>query len=351
MTAADVAAHGAAATDAAANGAAMAEAAMHGAAASGDGPGAVLVTGGTGFVGSALVARLRHAGRDVIVLSRDPRGARRRLDEAVRVVGSLDELGDETRLDAIVHLAGAPVIGPPWTAARRRVLRESRLGITAALMALFGRLRVPPRVLVAASAVGYYGVPVDGEGEGPPCDETAPPAPGQFASDLCVALERVAMAAQRFGVRVVCARFGLVLGRDGGAFPAQALAARLGLGAVVGSGRQPMPWVHVDDACALVDFAIATPALQGPVNVVAPGSATQADFARALAAAVGRRVWLRVPGAPLRLAGGEMMSLLLDGRAVVPVQALRHGFRFRHATLAGACADLVAPARTLERQP
>jgi uncharacterized protein (TIGR01777 family) len=308
--------------------------------------GAVLVTGGTGFVGSALVAALRRDGWRVIVLSRDPLAARGLWDSEVRVVGRLDDLPDETRIDAAVHLAGARVLGLPWTAARRLTLQNSRLGITREVLALIGRLRTPPQVLVAASAVGFYGVPPQGMADEPPCDEQAPSVPGQFASQLCATIEREAMRAQALGVRVVCPRFGLVLGRDGGAFPMQALAARLGFGAVVGSGRQPMPWVHLDDATALIRFAIDTPSLQGPVNVVAPELNTQAGFARELAAAVGRRVRLRVPGGPLRLAGGEMMSLILDGRAVMPTQALRHGFRFRHPTLAGACADLTAPART-----
>lgn len=300
----------------------------------------VLVTGGTGFIGRALVAALQRDGCGVIVLTRDPLAARGQWNARVRVIGRLDDLPTETRIDAVVHLAGARVLGLPWTNARRRLLLDSRLRITRDLLAWMQQLHTRPRVLVAASAVGFYGVSPQGMDGTSAVDEQAGPAPGQFGSDLCARLEREADAARRLGVRVVSARFGLVLGRDGGAFPAQALATRLGLGAVLGSGRQPMPWVHVDDAVALLRLAIASPSLQGPVNVVAPECVTQAGFARTLAAALQRRVHLRLPAAPLRLAGGEMSALLLDGRDVVPALALRHGFEFRHPSLAGACGDL-----------
>jgi len=314
----------------------------------GNGPRTVLVTGGTGFVGSALVARLVGEGTRVIVLSRDLLQARGLLDPAVTVIDSLDTLPAETRLDAIVHLAGARVLGLPWTAARRRQLVDSRTVLTEALLALVRRLDQRPEVLVAASAVGFYGVALNGgsmHGEGQaPLDETASPRPGQFVSDLCVAAEHEARRAEALGLRVVRLRLGVVLGRGDGAWPLQDLAARLGLGARLGSGRQPAPWLHLDDAVGLLRFALHTPALRGAVNAVAPECPSQAGFAQALAAAHGRRVHLRMPAAPLRWLGGEMMSLLLEGQAVAPAAALRAGYRFAHPTLAAACRSLAGAA-------
>jgi len=308
--------------------------------------GLVLVTGATGFVGRALVPVLQRSGRRVLALTRDPQRARRLLGADVALVADLGQLGADAAIDAVVHLAGARVLGPPWSAARRATLLASRVGVAGALLALLRRLRQPPRVLVGASAVGYYGASPNGSFE--PCDESSPPRSGQFQSDLCVAIEHAAGAAADLGVRVVTPRFGVVLGRADGAYPMLALAARLGLGAVLGSGRQPAPWVHLDDAVGLVAFALDQPVLAGPLNAVAPDTRAQAEFVRALAASYGRRAWLRVPAAPLRLALGEMAELLLEGQNAVPNAALRAGYAFRFPTLDAALRDL---ARPLARPP
>jgi len=309
-------------------------------AAAGARPSQVLITGATGFVGRALVARLLQDGAALIVLSRDVSRARARFGEAVTVVDRLDALPADTRIDAVVNLAGARVLGPPWTAARRKVLLDSRVQVTAAVIALMQRLERKPAVLVGASAVGYYGD--GGDAAHPPRTEGSPPRPGQFASDLCVAVEREALRAQALGVRVVPLRFGVVMGRGDGAFPMLALSARMGLGAVLGSGRQPAPWIHLEDVVGLIRFALAQPALSGPVNATAPETPTQAGFTRALAACYRRRVYLRVPAPLLRLAGGEMAGLLLDGENVVPQAASAAGYVFRFPTVELALRDLTA---------
>lgn len=299
---------------------------------------AILVTGATGFVGQAVVAELCREGRRVIALSRDLRQARGLLGPGVWVVDDLDAIPSETRIDAIVNLAGARVLGLPWTAARRRTLMGSRLGLAQRLVALMRRLDQRPRVLVSASAVGFYGAVNDGM----PCTEASAARPGEFQSDLCVAIEHEARRAEALGVRVVRLRLGVVLGREDGAYPMQALAARFGFGAVLGTGRQPAPWLHRDDAVGLIRFALDQSELSGAVNAVAPQTPRQAEFAQALAASFGRRAWLRAPAWPLRLLAGEMSTLLLDGQNVVPAAALAAGYRFRHPTLPGALADLAA---------
>jgi uncharacterized protein (TIGR01777 family) len=297
---------------------------------------AILVTGATGFVGQALVTELCREGHRVVALSRDMRQARRQFGPGVWVVDDLDAIPSETRIDAIVNLAGARVLGMPWTAARRRVLLNSRVVLAQRLVGLLRRLEQRPRVLISASAVGFYGAVNDGS----PCTEASPPRAGEFQSDLCVAVEHEARRAEALGVRVVRLRFGVVLGREDGAYPPQALAARLGLGARLGTGQQPAPWLHRDDAVGMICFALRHDDLAGAVNAVSPDTRSQSEFAQALAASRGRRACLSIPAWPLRLLAGEMSTLLLDGQNAVPSAALAAGYRFRHSTLLSALDDL-----------
>ena len=306
---------------------------------------AVLVTGATGFVGSALVADLQRDGQRVIVLSRDLLHARATFGPGVWVVDRLDAIPSETRLDAVVNLAGARVLGLPWTAARRNTLLTSRVGVTSAVVDLMRRLQQPPRVLISASAVGFYGASPNASFE--PLDESVGPRPGEFQSDLCAAIEHEARRAEGLGVRVVRMRFGVVLGRGDGAYPMLALSARLGFGAVLGSGRQPAPWIHLDDAVGLVRFALANAQLSGPVNAVAPDTVAQDKFARALAASFGQRVWMRVPDAPMRAMLGEMSTLLLDGQNARPRAMVAAGYRFAYPRLQGALRALAEDGAAL----
>lgn len=301
---------------------------------------AVLVTGATGFIGTALVRSLLRDGARVIVLTRDARRASGGFGPHVLAVESLDAIPSETPVAAMVNLAGAGILGRRWTARRKAVLLESRIGTTRALRDLAGRLECTPRVLVSASAVGFYGDRPDG-GE---VDETAPAQAGQFGSDLCAAWEKQARSLRGLGLRVVLMRFGGVLGREGGLYKPLAFVGRFGFGAILGTGRQAMPWVHIDDAVAALRRAIDQESLCGPVNVVAPGLVSQAAFARAVAraAAGGDAVCLPVPASVLAAAAGEAATLLLGGQAATPRRLLADGFRFRHPTLAGALNDLQA---------
>lgn len=301
--------------------------------------GTVLVTGATGFVGRRLTAALLAQQRRVIILTRDRMAARAQFGPAPLVVESLDELPDELEIDAVVNLAGASVAGGLWTAARRRVLLGSRIATTERLVALFGRLQRPPRVLVNASAVGFYG-----DAGQMLLDETAARGPG-FMADLCAGWEAAAGRAEALGVRVVALRLGLVFDWTGGLMPMLSLPARFGLGARIGKGDQWAPWIHRDDAVRMMLAAVDDPAWRGPINAVAPDLVTQGQLTRRLSAFFGRGQWLAAPAAPMRLALGEFSDLFLAGQRVLPSAALDLGFAFTRPTLESAFAKTDQPLR------
>jgi len=295
----------------------------------------ILIAGATGFIGGYLVRRLLSRGDAVIVFTRDSERALDRFGPHVRIITDLGTLPSRTGVDAIVNLAGEPILGFPWTHARRRALLGSRIKTTRALTDLCARLERPPRVLLSASAVGYYGVRGD-----EPLDERAAPQP-IFQSALCQEWEAAAQVAASLGVRVMMLRFGLVLARDGGALPSLARPVRIGLGAIMGTGRQWMSWIHIDDAVRLIEFGLSSPNLRGAVNAVAPAAVTHAQFQRELGRALHRPVWLRIPSIVLRSTLGEMAQLLVDGQRVVPIKALAAGFEFQHPHLPAALRQLL----------
>ena len=297
----------------------------------------ILVTGATGLVGRALVAALAASGTTVIALTRDVRNAAHVIGHPrVRCIPRLTDLQDDTAIDAVVHLAGARVLDKRWTPARWQVLLRSRTDLANEIVAFARRAKRPPRVLVSASAVSYYGASGAAHRV-----ESDLPAGRDDASQFCVQIEAAATRARDLGIRVVPLRLGIVLAREDGALPPLAASARFGLGAELGSGQQPVSWIHLDDAVRLIRFALDSEALAGPINAVAPETPTQSDFIRAVAARFGRRVCLRVPRAALGLLLGERSALLLEGQWAVPRAALDAGFTFRHPTLASALGDLL----------
>jgi len=301
----------------------------------------VLVTGATGFIGPKLVRALRERGDRVVAYVRDAAKATALLGAEVDVIVDLAELPSTTAIDAIINLAGAPIAGGLWTARRRALLLESRLGVTRALLTLCARLEVKPATWINASAIGYYGARAGDE----PVDETAPAGTG-FQAELCRRWEETAAQAAAHGVHVSVLRFGVVLGRDGGALPQYALPIRLYAGTVLGSGRQWLSWIHVDDLLRLVLFVLDRRTLTGALNATSPEPVRNADFMAALAATLKRPLWpVRIPAPLVRAALGELAELFVDGQRVVPERALELGFLFKHPELAGALSDLLA-ART-----
>ncbi len=295
----------------------------------------VLISGATGFVGGHLVRRLLARGDSITVYTHTADRALDRFGPHVNIVTDLNEILATDRIDAIVNLAGAPILGFPWTRRRRRILIDSRVQTTQKFVTLAARLERPPRTFISASAIGYYGVRGD-----EPLDERAPAQP-IFQSVLCQRWEAAAAAAESFGTPVVRLRFGLVLGRDGGALPSLAMPVRLGFGAVLGTGRQWTSWIHIDDLTRLVAFTLDNPSIYGVLNAVAPNPATHLEVQRTLAQVLHRSMWLRVPGIIVRAVLGEMAQLLVDGQRVLPHAALASGFTFRYPHLRAALDHLL----------
>ena len=299
----------------------------------------VLLTGATGFVGGHVVRALRASGATLWAVARDVEAARRKLPE-VRIVAAPADIPEDVRIDAIVNLAGAPVIGPPWTRARRQSLIDSRVKTTAALLEWCATRSQRPSVIVSASAIGFYGPGAEAW-----FDESSPPRE-VFQSRLCVEREAAANAAQALGLRVVNLRIGLALGADGGILKPLALAASLGGAARIGNGRQWMSWIHIDDLVRVIELALDDASLQGAINAVSPNPERQRDFQRALTLVLRRPFWMWVPAALLRVLLGEMAELLVTGQRVAPRRLLERRFVFRFALLENALADLFKKRRT-----
>ena len=295
----------------------------------------ILVTGATGLIGSALSQRLAEEGHAVTILSRRPReGVRFRTVQWDPLAGPPPVEAVEGA-DAVVHLAGEPVAGGRWTTELKRRIRESRVTGTSNLVSGIGASVVRPKVLVAASAVGFYGDRGDEI-----LDERVSSGQG-FLSEVCVEWEREAKRAEDLGLRVAEVRIGVVLSRAGGALPRMLPAFRLGLAGNLGSGRQWLPWVHVDDVVGILRHAVITDLVGGPVNAAAPGIVTNAAFTRELAGALHRPSFLSVPAFALRLLFGEMATILLGSQRVTPRVALETGYQFRYPELSNALGDLI----------
>lgn len=296
---------------------------------------AVLVTGATGLVGQQLLAQLPSAR----VLSRNPARAEALLPGSTAYkwlpqdgpppVAALD--GVRT----VYHLAGESVAGGRWNDKRKKALVSSRVTATRNLVEGLKHMVTKPQVLVVASAVGVYGDRGDTW-----LNESSEPGDG-FLAELCCNWEKEAMRAESFGVRVVCLRLGLVLSKEGGALARMLPPFKWGLGGPLGSGRQWMSWIHVDDVVGLFLHAAQSAELSGPVNGVSPHPASNRDFSRALGKALHRPVLFRVPQLALTVALGELSSVLLSSQRVEPKRALHSGYRFLFPDLAGALAQAI----------
>jgi len=300
----------------------------------------ILVTGSTGLVGTALASELKREGHTVCRLVRPETKA-----QSVRSSDGFDvtwdpatgELGGAAvGADAVVNLGGISIAEGRWTSERKKLLRTSRVDNTRALVSALAKMAAGPRVLISASAVGYYG----NRGDEILREESGPG--NDFLGELARDWEAEASKAEALGIRVVLSRFGLVLAKNGGALPTMARPFRLGVGGRLGSGQQWMSWITLADVVAILRLALENGAARGPVNVVSPQPFRNADFTNALAKALHRPALFPAPAFALRLALGEMAdALLLSSQRVVPERLDRLGYRFANPDLESALASVL----------
>ena len=292
----------------------------------------IIVAGGTGLLGTALVGALQDDRHMVVVLTRRPTR-----DNEVRWSPQYAEGLWTSALDnahAVINLAGASIAGGRWTTARRAAIHDSRMQATGALVKAIAASGQPPPIFISSSAVGYYG----SRGDEPVTETTAPGS--DYLAHVCRDWEAAASQLSP-AARVVLLRSGVVLARHGGALPQMALPFKLFAGGPAGSGRQFMSWIHLHDWVAMVKWALASQHIAGPLNVTAPEPVTNEDFSRSLGRVLGRPAWLKAPSFALRLILGEMAdALILGGQRVLPAVAQQHGFVFQYPTLESALRQI-----------
>ncbi len=311
----------------------------------------ILVTGSSGLVGTALVRALARAGHTVCRLVRPQSAGGEGAKEGFAVpwnpaTGELGGAG--VGADAVVNLAGASIAGGRWSTRRKELLRASRIDTTRALVNALAKLNARPSVLLSASAIGYYG----NRGDEMLTEESKPGA--DFLAGLAQEWEAEALKAEALGIRVVLARFGIILAREGGALPKMLTPFKLGAGGRLGSGKQWMSWVTLEDVVAILRFALENASLRGAgnaapvrgaINIVSPQPLQNAEFTKVLAKAMHRPALLPAPAFALRLALGEMAdALLLSSQRVAPQKLQQLGYSFKHSDLASALGDVVMKA-------
>lgn len=299
----------------------------------------VIVTGGSGLIGRALVAELAARNHQILVLTRqrDLAGQDKNAIQFAHWDGETIR-GWSSRVSgahAVIHLAGESIAGGRWTASKKRRIVESRVRSTEAVAQAILEAEPKPAVLLQASAVGYYGPRGDGE-----IDEQSPPG-DDFLAETCRSWEAASAVVEVHGVRRVLLRTGVVLSTAGGALPKMMLPFRLFAGGPLGSGRQWLPWIHIADQVGAILWLLDNDDATGPYNLTAPSPLTNRDFGRALGQALHRPSFLPTPGIALRLALGEMADLLLKGQRAVPARLLADGYSFRFPQADAALGDLL----------
>ena len=303
----------------------------------------ISIFGGSGFIGTRLVAALMKEHHTVTIVTRNSKKVESKWGTSIRSVewdplywGTLEKALDGQQV--VINLAGEGIAEKRWSASQKEILRQSRIDITRSIVKAISNISSPPGLLINASGTGYYGIqPPE------PVDESSEPGDG-FLAELCVEWEREALKARDLGARVVCIRSGMVLGTGGGALPKMLLPFKMFVGGPIQPGTQPISWIHIDDWARLVIRVLNDPQAQGPINAVSPHPVTMNDFCRTLGKVLGRPSWLPVPAWVLQAGLGEMATLMTHGQTVTPTQALRLGVDYQYPKLEPALQAILGQA-------
>lgn len=295
----------------------------------------IAITGGTGFLGKELTRLFHSSGHMVYILTRNPKPSTPNTKYVQWLKGGSAPEKQLEGIDAIVNLAGTSINDGRWTQNQKREIYNSRMEATEEVLRIIGKLNKKPQVLVNASAIGVYAA-----SDVVTYTEASADFGRDFLARTVIDWERLADHAKVHGVRVAYGRFGIILGKKEGALPLMSLPYKLFVGGPVGSGKQWVSWVHVKDVARAVEFAIATPALEGPFNVTAPEPKQMKDFGKEIGKALNRPHWIPVPPIALKAVLGDKSRLVLTGQRVLPTVLEHHGFIFNYPNLRSALADL-----------
>ena len=297
----------------------------------------IVLTGATGMIGSLLTERLSKSHHSLVLLSRKP-PSEISVANKQWLVWQPGASGEWERAidgaDAVINLAGEPIAGKRWTPKQKEILRSSRIDGTKALVDAIAKAQVKPKLMISASAVGYYGPHGDEA-----LNEDSKPG-DDFLARLCVDWEAQAQQAESLGVRVCLLRTGIVLAKGEGALKKMVPPFKMFIGGPLGSGRQWMPWIHIEDEVGLIQFLIENERARGAFNGTAPNPVTMAEFSKTLGGVLNRPSWARVPPSVLALMVGEMAEMLLNGQRAIPEAAMKLGFKFKYPNLKLALESL-----------
>ncbi len=293
----------------------------------------LLITGGTGFVGSALCSRLLEEQHKIVVLSRNPE----KIKPPIKAVANLDQLSNDDIFDVVINLAGEPIANKRWNDQQKKRIFGSRIETTEALIEYFKKSKHKPKLLINGSAIGYYGTARtnDNIDEKSGCDDS-------FSSQLCQKWEAAALEAESLGIRTCLIRTGIVLGKNGGALSKMLPPFKMGLGGRIGYGKQWMSWIHLDDLVGIILYCINNDNLKGAVNGTSPNPVINEVFTKTLGTALKRPTIFPMPEIVIKLLMGQMgEELLLSGKRVLPRKALDAGYIFKYKTLEDALINVV----------